>query len=481
MRAPRWGLSDLVEDALVGKTGQQIWDAFRECWRERRLLKSGVRQLKEECDPHNVRLLKMDVNTVFESANSLDDIVRVLVEADLAVFDVTGFEPGIMLLIGVRSAVRRGISLCSHGAGWIEGQPLGIPFNLHDLSFGSHTESAFGFGINPVVERFVERVLMGFKQFTQQPQYLDLPAYDALRQLGPQYEASSTINLDRLVFVLCSYADQYRKNWDFVRPKLEESLSRLNLKPDIRRLLDLGNPQLVSQALYERIRRASACLVDWTDFSPSTFLELGVRLAVSTRGAIQIIDEECLPGRPRAAKLGGTGGKRPRELRQLKSLLERFDPVQYRVKGDPEPFDEIARRLAARRAVQQEEYWYSRIHNVVLRALDVVAPESYPIEKELIETADSLKHTEQPREGAPQVLFYGSQLVKRDAERAALERRIAAWLYMEYRLSPRVLDDDDPLKVMYREAGILTVAELYERGEESDLALAEMIEERLGL
>ena len=55
------------------------------------------------------------------------------------------------------------------------------------------------------------------------------------------------------------------------------------------RTLDLQSPRLVGQALYEQVRWSSWCVVDWTEWRPNVFFELGVRLACSERDPLSII------------------------------------------------------------------------------------------------------------------------------------------------------------------------------------------------
>jgi len=54
-----------------------------------------------------VRFGSLSVLDAFASPEALDKAVRVVVEADMVVFDVTRFEPGVMLLVGIRSASDR--------------------------------------------------------------------------------------------------------------------------------------------------------------------------------------------------------------------------------------------------------------------------------------------------------------------------------------------------------------------------------------
>jgi hypothetical protein len=85
----------------------------------------------------------------------------------------------------------------------------------------------------------------------------------------------------------------------------------------------------------------------------------------------------------------------------------------------------------------------------------------------------------QQRIESSQILFSAGKGMKRDRERAALEHRIAAWLYLEHRLKTGSSDRDDALKKLYRELGQLAAAALYDSGTDEDLALAEDIQTRV--
>jgi hypothetical protein len=208
-----WGLTELVRAALGGKTGQRIWKSFLVGCNYRNLISSRQRLLPETFGPLAVSFASFSVIEALASAEALDKAARAVVEADLVVFDVTAFEPGVMLFVGIRSACCRSLSICSHGAGWQEGQPLKVPFNLQDLNINSHTPRGTRVGSNPVVERFVRRVETGFEQLSKHPRYLDLPAYDALRELGSDYEAWSRIGVSERVLVLCSYEPKLFPKW----------------------------------------------------------------------------------------------------------------------------------------------------------------------------------------------------------------------------------------------------------------------------
>ncbi|MCX6876524.1 MAG: caspase family protein [Verrucomicrobia bacterium] len=467
---PGWGLKQLVLDALGGKSGQRIWESFVSGYNHLRLVSGKQRALPETFKPSSINFGSFAVIDAFENAESLDKAVRTVAEADLAVFDVTGFEPGVMLLIGIRSACRRSLSICSHGAGWQEGKPLEVPFNLQDININSHTARESRVGQDPVVERFVRRVETGFRQLSRHPRYQDLPAYDALRELGSEYEACSTIQINERILVLCSYVQEFFNNWRFMNERLKNMLwEKKNISPEIERIIDYGTSQLIWQSLYEQIRRTAACVVDWTGYSPSVFLELGVRLAVSEWGAIQVADETFLPG-----------GARVPDLNQIERMRRLFKPIPYALEADPPAaFEEAVHSLLQRNPPLDEAADYNRIHRTLLTVIGTIQGAYPPVAEELKRRADSLHHPQQGREGAPQILFHGNRIAKQDNEKAALELRIAAWLYLEHRVSSPEIRRDQVKWELYRELGRAAKDALYDLGDDESLNLAEKIENRL--
>jgi caspase domain-containing protein len=466
--APRWGLQELVRDALGGKTGHKIWEAFWNGCNHRRLVSGRQRELPQTYAPSAVSFASFSVLEALASAEALDKAARAVVEADIVVFDVTGFEPGVMLLMGIRSACCRSFSICSHGAGWQEGQPLEVPFNLQDLNVNSHTPRATWVGADPVVERFVRRVEIGFLQLARHPRYLDLPAYDALRELGADYDAWSTLDVGERLLVLCSYKPELFDQWRSVASGLKNALwQKKQISPEIERIIDYPTSQLIWQNLYEQIRRAAACVVDWSGYSASVFLELGVRLAVSEWGAVQIVEEKHLPGGEQAPK-----------LEQIERLRRLFDPIAYQV-NSPAAFEKAAEALLQRNPPLDGEADYNRIHRTLLPVIDVIQEAHPPVVQELKRRADSLHHPQQARLAAPQILFHGSRITKQDSEKAALELRIAAWLYLEHRVQLPAMKEDAALRNLYLQLGRSAVDALYDLGDVDSVDFAGYIENRL--
>ena len=470
-------LPDKVKDIFLS-AGDTIWTGFAQFWNGRQIIDGSVRSVPGTFDPSRVVRAVLPVTEAFLDHSSLENAVRAVVQADLAFFDLTRFEPAVMFLLGIRAACRRGVTICSHGYGWREGQQLAdTPFNLSDLQVFSHSDSD-ATGADPVVERLVEGIDKGFAQLFRQPRYQDLPAYEALRELGPGKESRGTIPWQELVLTLCSFRSEYRESWLYIRRRLEAALQERGAKkPRVRRLIDLGSAQLISQALYEQIRRVSACVMDWSLFSPSSFMEIGVRLAVSPWGALHLVDERFLPGHEKALHIKDRDGRQGPELQQLTLMNEQLKPLPYRT-GVGRSFKEAVDSLVSRKPGDEANPEYNWIYRVVKDAIEPVSIAYPSVHEELLRSADGLSSA-QDNDGSAQILFSSTKGMTRDRERAALEQRIAAWLYLEYRLKAGLLPADDPLRKRYWELGELAEAALYDSGLEQNFGLAAEIRKRL--
>jgi hypothetical protein len=470
---PDQELNAVMAEVLARPQSVDIWEAFAAAAHGRRLLRGQPREMGSAYMMENVRRASFSVLDAFASFESLSTATRLLVEADLVLFDVTGFEPGVMLLAGIRAATRRGVTISSHGAGWQEGQPLSRPFNLSDLSLSSHAASSeLTVGTDPRLDRLAARICLGFEQFARQPHYLDFPVYDALRKLGSQETAWASIPLDEEVLVLCSYHRRYFSRWQDLRRQVQQALSAAGTRTTVARLQDAATPQLVSQTLYERVRRCAACIADWTFTSPSTFLELGVRLVASPWGAVQIADKSWLaaPTDPNGEIVPVAG--------QVQLMQSLFHPLVYDDRPDPA----IGRRIAEQLISIREQVQGRSGHPVRQSAIEALVriDERLPDPDQLLrEDADSLNHVGRTRSNVPQALFYEATEIKVDQERAALERRLAAWLYLEHRVHASELSNEDPRRALWLELGETVVADLYVTGEDADMDLATKIEERL--
>jgi hypothetical protein len=345
--------------------------------------------------------------------------IRALCRFPAAFFDITTsqdeprFEAEVMILLGIRSVVRRGVTILSVGGERSVTDPLDLPFNLREVRTCAHSKKQLQEKPLPK-ELLSQRLIFGLREL-RQGNYHDLPGFDAIRRRVSDDSTQDGLGEDRTdrarkadpleeVLVLCPFSSEYRDTWSVLNQRLRDVLPKDRYR--VLRIVDSDSPRLVTQTLYEHIREAAICVVDLTGLRPNVMLELGVRLASSPRGAICILDR-----------------KRHGEKR-YRSLIERFDPILYDIDSTEDTFDGVLRRHEA--AGENVSPWY----DAVWKWIDVQAELPRPVHVELGASADRLAHEDEKRNAKPVLLYPNPELQLR-AEREALERRIAGWLYLD--------------------------------------------------
>jgi hypothetical protein len=343
--------------------------------------------------------------------------VDALARADYLIADVTSFEPVPMLLLGVRSVLRRGVTISV-----TEGQPSALsamqPFNVKETRLVSCHDTHF-------YDQLHLEMAEGSANLARDPNYLDLPAYQAVRAPRPKSWAEDD---DESLLVLCPFSESYSGYWenelrDVIRANTGD---RLPL-----RMLDLRSPRLVGQALYEQVRWSSWCLVDWTEWRPNVFFELGVRLACSER------DPMCIIQRSDAEGDLASNETRQGRPRQHELLLRLLDPVVY-PREDPREGLESAldswpsppspgRSLspsalpsAATFKVAQASFQWQR------------DPMLTPPHLEQRQAAELILGVDPEKRPERLVLFAGNDQFDAELNAAVREKWIAAWLYLQH-------------------------------------------------
>src|SRR5262249_22120738 len=119
---------------------KQIKEAAAEL-RSKRLNSDGQERSAAGADQsQSVVRSRLDISRAFASSQDLRAAVRALCRADIAVFDITQLQPGVMILLGIRAVARRGVTVCSYGEDYVHGQTLQLPFNLQMLNVAAHSE-----------------------------------------------------------------------------------------------------------------------------------------------------------------------------------------------------------------------------------------------------------------------------------------------------------------------------------------------------
>ena len=378
-------------------------------------------------------LAHLDVERAFESQDRLSTAVAALCRAEVAVFDLTDWDAGATFLLGVRSVARRGVTITSLGNEYRIGGELDVPFNLQLLNLAAHSEvqEKEGAGKRPY-ELIGGKIVNGFQDLANLPHYLDLPAYDSVRQIGVESGAYRPVQARERVLVLCPFnarytAENFGRLQKVLPSRVQNYVAKAEQKPAEKpalvRLLDLKTPRLVAQTLYESIRLTDMCVVDWTDMRTNVIFEAGVRMATNPLGAVHVIEHN-------ARERLGSGG-------QAGALLRLFNPVKYPLGGtDPGPFDEMVKSFSDS-LVANGRGETNFIYSAVGAALDRRSqPAALPMVTELIRSANILDPDDQESTGVSPVLYNEvNRELAMEAREAAADRRLAAWLFLSRRYS----------------------------------------------
>jgi hypothetical protein len=383
--------------------------------------------------------------------------VQAICAAPVMIIDVTKFEPAVMLMLGIRAVVKRGITVTIT---WDEISPEKMamfPFNIKEtklISFADSEEQDTKSPQHPA-NRMGQAILDGLTQLTGYPGYLDLPAYDAVRCPEPKarttdktrsgsdtqgevkkadlQDGQAVQTVQDTVLMLCPFRPEYEKTWRYI----SNAISKVAIK-DMVRMLDIMSPRLVGQALYEHIRWSHCCIVDWTHWRPNVFFELGVRLACSNVGPVCLIDERITDGT--------VDDPPPIQRDQLIRLL---DPIKYKHKGSLEPFKQAWQRYQS-----YVKKWPTSMPESTLEhdeTYRTIAFEAFDWKQESIIKAphEELRDSVETRLGkTPQTdgkypaLFSSHPEFLKELQRNAAERLIAAWYYFIKRYEKEIGSDD---------------------------------------
>ncbi|MGH8625650.1 MAG: hypothetical protein ACREYC_10385 [Gammaproteobacteria bacterium] len=401
--------SDLVEQVAGVLTGFQDEEA-----RFRQLHKHPV---------------EISVLQAIQSVENWAVTVDALARADYLIADVTSFEPAAMLLLGVRSVLRRGVTI-SVTARELASHASEAPFNVQETKVLSYNDDDFYDDLHRAMSE-------GAANLAKDTNYLDLPAYHAVRAPRPEMWAEDDA---KNLLVLCPFSPRYSGRYKRLRSIIRAHTR--NMTP--RRMLDLRSPRLVGQALYEQIRWSSHCIVDWTGWSPNVFFELGVRLACSEHDPLCFIDQLDLGEESADTRIA------PRRLKQHAMLRELLEPVQY---------DRSNPREALKNALDSRWPGPQQIRDAIpsWRTLPpggtfAVAQASFQWRQDHMlirphdeqrERAEQILGRDQQRQPERLVLFADNEYFDAALRAAVREKWIAAWLYLRHLSTSNGADQDE--------------------------------------
>lgn len=366
-------------------------------------------------------------------------LVKALCAAPVLLADVTQFQPGVMVALGVRAVVRRAVTLTSTGDRYSEAQLRHLPFNIQEAKLTCHGGKFQPKDPNNPVTVISQAIKDGLLESHLHPRYLDLPAYDAVRCPVPETAVGLQAARES-VLVLCAFHPDYAENWLAISDYLATYYAP---KPPVR-MLDLGSPRLVGQALYEYIRWAGTCIVDWTFWRPNVFFELGVRLACSTAGSISIIDEEKADSIVVEQKADLQEREQKGQDEQKGRLLKLFGPVKYR-RDSPDStlkahFYEHEQRVSGKTVASAlDSLPYDATYQVAIEFFDWEQDDTTTSPHDLLKASVKDNVGKDPqRSGVPPVLFSSNPAFGERVRTSMQERWIAAWYYLTERFPDEI-------------------------------------------
>ena len=398
------------------------------------------------------------INEALRSQEQYNRAVNLLCKADVAVIDVTGYEPGVMVLLGIRSAVRRGVTIVTTNQKLDSAEWSNLPFNLKELyplSLFSDTKKSITSPEHPnqIVGGTIAKALAHYNSLQF---YQDVPAYEAVRR----FDAASKEEAQRILW-LCSFRPRYDAHAEYIESGYiaafaEEKNERGQYKYPLERITEIVSPQVVTQKLYSAIRRTVLCLVDWSFWSPNVFFELGVRLAVSNFGPICLLASDALEAPPELEQRAADNAITNELLEQREMLKKLFRPLEYSLEAESqemfeekrqELFDEIRARHSAMQDYETPgrsrlripptfgAFPFDHTYKFVGGLLPLQnEPGAWSAHDFLTTTADSLIGASTPTDLSLPVLYANvNNDLDKQARDAAKEALIAAWYYLRNR------------------------------------------------
>jgi hypothetical protein len=383
--------------------------------------------------------------------------VRALCSADVLIADVTGFDdPAVMFLLGIRAAVRRGVTItCINervtGDYWSK-----VPFNIREVNLLSVAEP------EERVKDLANAIRDGLGQSQLQPAYLDLPVYDYVRQ-GPVHAPLGKTP----VLYLRSFSPEYKcGRLEGVKQNLETAFSSFFPDSRLYSIIDEASPRLAGHRLYAAIRHRELCVIDWSEWKANVFFELGTRLASHPTVPLSILDE-----RPSEAT-----GARPK-------LVELLSPAIYERATDLPRFINLVENYIEERGTITNHVF------AVARQFFETNQERYRtgIDESLSEEANATVSRGDPLQTIEVSVLYAAENsdFTRQVSRSSSEQLCAAWCYLDEREAPHTwrpsaLLDSTSLECFnrYRNLGLRLRSALGLRQSERDRRLLARLRER---
>lgn len=359
----------------------------------------------------------LTVEAAFANARGCARTIRALCEAPILVVDLTGQDGRLLLLLGVRAATRRGMTVAIVCGEMNTQRWDDLAFNLKSLKIVADPDpTGRSFEI-----KLTQCLREGAYRRAQRPDYLDLPVFDAIRSVGRRPKDYAPIPPEIQTIVLCPFDTGYTQVcWPEIQRAVQRAFgSKITPVADpARRALDLESPEVVDRRLYEAIRRCSICVVDITLHRPNVYFELGVRLATTTSGTVvlSLRDEDRARFWPKHVDAPG-------EI----SLLVGIN--RYAAQGGSDVLA-AALRAPARSTFVSDSFVFNTALDAVDPETEIGGTDVATLLRDISTFAvgpDPIKDPQSP------LLFGANPIVEAQARRLAFEADLARLLYLAHR------------------------------------------------
>lgn len=251
------------------------------------LKKSAIQsQLKEftGTDPAaEPEVLRLRIEDAVRDPRAFGCAIQSLCRAPVLIVDGSDVTPAMAFLLGLRSVVRRGVTILFRVGSMDVKAWEQLAFNLRELRIVELPSRSSVAAQGPLGLALEE----GLRRYGRRPfHYADLPGFNALRNLGSHEEDTSIKTPNEEVLVLCPFERNYDHDlWPLIQRALIDQFCPDTEPGPARRVIDLKSPETLERRLFEAIRRDADCIIDLTFRRPNVFFELGFRLAAHLNGA----------------------------------------------------------------------------------------------------------------------------------------------------------------------------------------------------
>lgn len=447
-------------------------------------------RLGRKQDEEDLRLTfdTLQINHALSSQKAYNKAVRALCRADIVIIDVTAYEPGVMLFLGIRAAVRRGVTVVTTNDQLTAAAWSALPFNLKELYPLSVYQQTSDIGSEEhPIRRLGTTIARAFDQYHSFSFYQDLPAYETVRRL----ESTPTQEPQSILW-LCPFNEKYSPCENYIQQGFATVYGGEKTRDGRRiykleRIIEIISPQLVTQRLYSAIRRTGMCLVDWTLWSPNVFFEFGVRLAVSSMGPVCLVEKGLLDVTEGAEKKDSAGADAPPSeelIEQRQALRKLFNPIVYgRESEEQKLFEEIRQRYADMQEYEAPTgargmaptfgaFAYNHTYKLVGEYLPLGQEPGASAAHEFLKASASALVGVSPKsdQNIPVLFANVNNDLDKQARAAAKELLIAAWYYLGNRYADELKREGDLLEY-YTDLGYLLLDLLEQSGDPKDIEL----------